>query len=82
MSEHIIQIDDMSCSHCVSGVAKALNAIAGLKVLSVAIGSAWVEGDDAAVAMGVAALDRIGFPSRVEPGLSPRPLEPRTPRSD
>ncbi len=79
MAEYLLTIDDMSCSHCVAAVTKALGGVHGLKVKGVALGSARVEGDSAAVAAAVAALDQIGFPSRADRGFEPTPTEPHTP---
>ncbi len=79
MAEYLLTIDDMSCSHCVSAVTKALAGVPGLNVRTVALGSARVEGDAASIAAAVAALDRIGFPSRADLSFVPWPSEPRTP---
>lgn len=79
MNEHILQIDDMSCSHCVSAVTKALASVPGLRVLGVALGSARVEGEAAAIVAAIGALDRVGFPARAQIAFTPRPTEPRTP---
>ncbi len=80
MGEHVLQIDDMSCSHCVDAVTKALATVPGLRVLGVAIGNARVEGETTAVARAVAALDRVGFPARAHLAFAPKPVEPRSPQ--
>jgi copper chaperone len=45
MSKVSMQISGMSCGHCVSAVRRALEAVPGVSVENVAIGSAVVEFD-------------------------------------
>jgi len=80
-AQHVIQIDDMSCSRCVSAVTDALTNVPGVRVMGVAIGSAKIEADAPAAQAAVAALEQIGFPARLETPFSPKPTEPRTPDS-
>ena len=49
MRQHTLQIDGMSCGHCVSRVQKALTKVAGVHVDQVEVGSARVTYDPAAV---------------------------------
>jgi copper chaperone len=49
MSKVSMQISGMSCGHCVGAVRKALEAVPGVAVEQVAIGSAVVEYDAATV---------------------------------
>ena len=49
MSKVSMQISGMTCGHCVSSVRKALEAMRGVTVEQVALGSAVVEYDAAAV---------------------------------
>lgn len=79
MAEHVLEIDDMSCSHCVNAVTKALASVPGVKVLGVALGSARIDAEPAAVPHAVSALDRVGFPARAHRGFTPTPPQPRTP---
>lgn len=46
MSRVTIEIDGMSCQHCVNAVSKALSTVPGAKVEGVSIGSADVSYDD------------------------------------
>jgi len=65
--EHVtIQIDGMSCGHCVAAVGRALSAVPGVDVQQLAIGSATVAYDPGAVS-----LDRIRAAIRAE-GYLPR----------
>ena len=65
--EHVtIQIDGMSCGHCVAAVGRALRAVPGVEVEQVAVGSATVAYDPGAVS-----LDRIRAAVRAE-GYAPR----------
>jgi copper chaperone CopZ len=49
MIKHELKIDGMSCNHCAMHVKKALEAIDGLEVESVEIGSARVWYDENAI---------------------------------
>ncbi|MFN8571496.1 MAG: heavy-metal-associated domain-containing protein [Gemmatimonadaceae bacterium] len=46
MSRVTIEIDGMSCHHCVNAVSKALSAVPGVKVEGVSIGQADVSYDE------------------------------------
>jgi copper chaperone CopZ len=60
-----LSIDGMSCGHCVQAVTKALSAVPGVAVKSVAVGSAAIETTDrSAPAKAVAALAAAGYPAR------------------
>lgn len=45
MDKLTMQISGMTCGHCVAGVTRALNGVAGVTVDQVAIGTATVEYD-------------------------------------
>ena len=59
-----MQISGMTCGHCVSAVRKALEAVPGVMVEQLAIGSATVAYDEAATnADAIAqAVDDEGYP--------------------
>lgn len=60
-----LNIDGMTCGHCVQAVTKALSAVPGVKVRSVAVGSAVIEtGDGWTTGKAVAALDEAGYPAK------------------
>lgn len=60
-----LSIDGMTCGHCVAAVTKALSAVPGVKVMSVAVGSAVIETVDGwATGKAVAALDEAGYPAK------------------
>jgi len=60
-----LAIDGMTCGHCVQAVTKALSGVPGVRVKSVAVGSAEIEGEDGSAAgRAVAALDEAGYPAR------------------
>lgn len=61
-----VQIDGMSCGHCVAAVERALRALPGVDVEQVAVGSATVAYDPAVVS-----LDRIHAAVRAV-GYAPR----------
>jgi copper chaperone len=58
-----LSIDGMHCDGCVRRVTNALNAIEGVRVDSVQVGSATVAADPARVSLEQveAAVNRIGF---------------------
>lgn len=61
-----LAIDGMSCGHCVQAVAKTLSAVAGVKILSVAVGLAIVETtDEATASKAMMALDDAGYPAKM-----------------
>ncbi len=68
-------IDGMSCGHCVTQVTKALSAIPGIEIKSVAVGSAQVSAmDSGAVQTALASLAEAGYTARAtqpQPGSSP-----------
>jgi len=47
LKEHLIQIEGMSCEHCVMAVRKKLSALSALEIRDVSIGSARVAYDEA-----------------------------------
>jgi copper chaperone len=51
MERQTIAIDGMSCGHCVAAVRKALEAVDGVEVEDVSIGSATVAYDPEAVSL-------------------------------
>jgi copper chaperone len=60
-----LDIEGMNCGHCVDAVRAALSAVAGLKVVKVAVGSAEVEGAGGPVlASAVAAIADAGFAAK------------------
>lgn len=60
-----LRIDGMTCGHCVAAVTKALSAVPGVKVRSVAVGSAVIETVDGwATGKAVNALDEAGYPAK------------------
>ncbi len=66
MERVTIQIDGMSCGHCVAPVGRALRAVPGVDVEQIGIGSATIAYDPGAVS-----LDRIRAAVRAE-GYAPR----------
>lgn len=66
MGQQALAIENMSCGHCVARVKKALEAVPGITVSDVQIGSARVEArEQDAVAAAIQALDAAGYPARV-----------------
>lgn len=60
-----LRIDGMTCGHCVQAVTKALSVVPGVKVRSVAVGSAVIEAADGlTTGKAVAALDEAGYPAK------------------
>lgn len=66
MERVTIQIDGMSCGHCVAAVGRALSAVPGVDVEQIAVGSATIAYDP-----GVVSFDRIRAAVRAE-GYTPR----------
>ena len=67
-SERIdLQIDDMSCGHCVAAVSKALESVPGVTVSDVRLGGATVQADlDVTTAQAIAkAVKDAGYEARV-----------------
>lgn len=58
-----LSITGMSCSHCVEAVRKNLDALAGVTVHEVTVGSAVIESNPDAVSMSqlTAAIEDAGF---------------------
>ena len=65
MNRTTLRIDGMSCGHCVMSVRKALEAIDGVQVESVAVGTASVEFDPtrASTDVIVEAVNEAGYPA-------------------
>jgi copper chaperone len=63
-----LAIEGMHCGACVRRVASALQSVEGVTVNSVEVGSANVvfEGSETSAQDITAALDRCGFPARVQ----------------
>jgi len=60
-----LAIDGMTCGHCVQAVTKALSAVPGVKIQSVAVGSAVIEtADGGTTGKAVAALGEAGYPAK------------------
>jgi copper chaperone CopZ len=59
----IIEIDGMSCNHCVAAVKKELEKIPGMRIVEVGIGRAVLDADmTAALQMEInAAIRRAGY---------------------
>jgi copper chaperone len=62
-----LTIDGMHCAACVRRVTGALQAVPGVRVTSVEVGSAQVHIDSSKAKASdiVAAVDRIGFPAHI-----------------
>lgn len=58
-----LQIEGMSCGHCVHAVTEALSAVPGVRVDKVEIGSAAVDVDNPAAGIGtlIDAIDDAGY---------------------
>jgi copper chaperone len=63
MSSHTISVAGMSCNHCVRGVRLALEAVEGITITEVAVGSVRVEVPDGASRIGdiTAAIEDAGY---------------------
>jgi copper chaperone len=68
MSEFTLRIENMHCGSCVRRVSQALAATEGLQVKEVRVGAARVSSskDPAPVDKAVAALEKAGYPARLE----------------
>ena len=72
-----LSIDAMSCGHCINAVTKALSAVPGVQVKSVAVGTAQIEAKDGqGVGQAVAALEAAGYPARALAGDAPQSSKP------
>lgn len=61
-----LSIDGMSCGHCVQTVTKALSGVPGVKVYSMAVGSAEIDAaDPIAASDAIAALGDAGYQATV-----------------
>ncbi len=62
-----LQIEGMHCGACVRRVTQALEALPGIRLESVEVGSARLQYDAALIAREriPAAIDGIGFPARI-----------------
>lgn len=66
LAQYTLAIDGMTCGHCVRTVSATLGDVPGVTVRSVALCSAEIEASDGlTVAAAIAALDEVGYPSRV-----------------
>jgi len=64
MRQVTLQIQGMSCGHCLNAVNRALNGVSGATVKQVQIGRAEVEvADSTAVEQLVAAVTEAGYPA-------------------
>jgi copper chaperone len=73
-------IDGMTCGHCVQAVTKALSAVPGVKVKSVAVGSAVIETADGwTTGKAVAALQEAGYSAKAvgETTAAAAPMAPQ-----
>jgi Cu+-exporting ATPase len=68
MSEFTLRIENMHCGSCVRRVSQTLAATKGLEVKEVRVGAARVSSskDPAPVEQAVAALEKAGYPARLE----------------
>jgi len=65
MEQKALTIENMSCGHCVARVKKTLEAVPGVAVTDVQIGSARFAVQGAGVlAEAIRALDDAGYPAR------------------
>ena len=65
MEQKALAIDNMSCGHCVTRVRKTLEALPGVTVTDVQVGSARLAVQEPAVlANAIRALDEAGYPAR------------------
>jgi len=63
MTDITLKIDGMSCQHCVMRVKKALDALPGVVISAVAIGSASVSFDESKVSKEdiAASIEQAGY---------------------
>jgi copper chaperone len=66
METILLEIDGMSCGHCVAGVRRALDALDGVQVADVEVGSASVAYDPGLIdAAGITkAVEEAGYAAR------------------
>jgi len=65
MTPLTLSVEGMSCGHCLNAVSRALGALPGVEVRSVAIGQAKVAYDPASIdpARIAAAIRAVGYPA-------------------
>jgi copper chaperone CopZ len=69
VAQRTLSIDGMSCGHCVARVRKALEAVQGVTVADVQVGSARIDVDkDEIVNAAVRAVADAGFSARSSNG--------------
>lgn len=63
MATRTLQIDGMSCGHCVKAVTMALQDLPGVEVKEVTVGAATIDADDAVVSQSqlTQAIEEAGF---------------------
>lgn len=63
MQQATLQIDGMSCGHCVGRVQKALSSLDGVTLKGVSVGSATLEYDESRISAAQidSAIDAAGF---------------------
>jgi copper chaperone len=68
MTEFTLRIENMHCGSCIRRVSQALASAGGLAVKEVRVGAARVasSGDTHAVNTAVAALEKAGYPARLD----------------
>ncbi len=67
MTHLVLEVDGMSCGHCISAVNRALEKVPGLIVRSVALGTVEVDLEEggATPELLIAALADAGYPATV-----------------
>jgi copper chaperone CopZ len=70
MQQATIEIQGMSCGHCVASVKRALGGLGGVEVQEVQVGSATVSYDPARVTPGqiAGAIEQEGYTAEVRGG--------------
>ena len=67
MAEYTLHIDGMHCGSCVRRVTQTLAAVEGVTISEVHLGTAHIAAKEPApVDLALAALDKAGFPARLE----------------
>jgi len=76
-----LAINSMSCGHCVAQVTKTLTSVPGVKVISVAVGSAQISATEPdAVRAALASLAEAGYPALTDKPIT-TPSTDNSPRS-
>jgi copper chaperone len=72
MEDLTLQIDGMSCGHCVARVQKALSKLDGVAVRNVGIGTAEMSYDPSRISPGqiLEAVDAAGYEPRVPDAIA------------